>query len=225
MFELMKRPRGFSIPALIIVLSAAGFYFFNGSSDQLAAENKICSGTLEGKTIVLLGDSLAVGLSDPLRNLTESKKGDFFPDAVGGTTVDYWLGERIDDVLARAEKDKNRYPSVVFISLGTNDSNQNIAGEPAAFKRKIGELLSEIKSDVLVIWIGPPRWPPSDGKPLDTLPAKKIILKNLDERTKYFDSRILDLNNTNRNDGDRHPSPAGYRLWAEEIWRWCGGLN
>ncbi len=220
----MKKPAIFFVIGLVILVAAAVFYFY-WSAKQLVAENDVCSGSLKGKTILLTGDSLAIGLGEHLNFWAKENGGSFVMDAVGGTTIDYWAGERIKSALKRAESETNQYPAIVFVSLGTNDVAQHLTDNADIMGRRIEDLLVEVRSGTEIIWIGPPRWPTSDWEITDTSISKNVILNNLDDRTKYFDSRLIDLNNTNRNDGDGHPAPAGYDFWAKAIWRWCGGLK
>jgi len=96
--------------------------------------------------LLLIGDSLAVGMSQEFTNL--SKKSNLIPKiyAKNGTTISYWL-PKIDQIL---EKEN---PQIVYISLGTNDA----LGYDLNFNTKIDQFVQVLeKRNIKYIWILPP---------------------------------------------------------------------
>lgn len=198
--------------------------FSLGSEVFFIPNNRFCAGSWNGKTAVLIGDSLAEGLKNHLGDLVRKKNGRFLSSTVGGTTVEYWTGGRTADYLLRVEALDGRRPAIVFVSLGVNDLFSGAIAGSKVFNDSVRGLLSEIGESSKIIWIGPPRWPPVDGKKAEVKSAAAAIVGNFKGNEIYFDSRLLELKNTNRKDGDGHPAPAAYEHWADEIWKWCGGL-
>lgn len=204
-------------------------------------ERVTCGGDIKGKTVLLMGDSLAgdndasTGLKNQLQFLVENSGGKFVSDAVGGTTTDFWTGIRTAAAIKKAEQTTGKYPSVILISLGINDAAEHKINDPETLGKNIAALLNSFDSSVPILWIGPPRWPPSltyeyDAKNVmnvpvltntDTERAKNIILQYKTPNTAYFDSQTLSVNNLARMDGDGHPDAAAYTLWANAIWDWC----
>ena len=154
----------------------------------------------KGGKILLLGDSLAVGLTAELKKLAEASGYAFASSAQVGTRSDQWEA-RIAPILT-AEK-----PSLVLVSLGTNDA----AMGPAAPQQDvhIGNVAALLSSGPSLVWIAPPSLPArlNDG------PIRESINRHA---ANVIDSRSMTFY---RAPDGIHASPSGYASWADQIWQ------
>jgi len=162
----------------------------------------------ENSRVLVIGDSLARGMTPHFHTLAEEAELPLLSIAQTGTRVDQWA-----DSPELAEALIGFDPSHVFISLGTNDAYTNFSPEEVAEDvRALVEMIEE--TDAHVIWIGAPALPPSSGgMPLhpDTLEAIR------EEAPNYYDSTSLDIP---RGPDLLHPTAAGYAGWAGALWNW-----
>lgn len=156
--------------------------------------------------LLLVGDSLAVGLRAPLAALAASAGVPFEGHGVVSTRIDQWATDaKLDQYLATFK------PTHVLVSLGTNDEKVG-TGWAAKEAPKLHALLDKIaKSGAEVLWIGPP-----------TLPFTRVGVSDMVRGLvpKYFPSELLQIE---RSPDQLHPTAAGYSSWAAQIWKWVTG--
>lgn len=161
---------------------------------------------VSGQTrLLLVGDSLAVGLGPPLRALSKDQSVSFDQLAKEGTRIDQWAGSQ-----KLVEKLQTFKPTLVLVSLGTND--EYMTGD--AVKRQapfLEQLLQRLgASGVEVGWIGPPKLPrPTNGI--------TPLLQSRVPASHYFHSEALQIP---RGPDQLHPTLKGYAGWAGMIWQW-----
>lgn len=154
--------------------------------------------------ILLIGDSLAIGLAPHLAGMADEEGVPFLSSAVSGTTIRQWADrEDLADILASAD------PTLVLVSLGTNDQYSTPRDDFLEREREAVARLLERLGDVKVLWIGPPDLPRDLGVP-------EVIQEAVGDQS-YFDSRDCDFARTA--DGV-HATALGYAQWAGAIWRW-----
>jgi lysophospholipase L1-like esterase len=166
-----------------------------------------------GERLLLVGDSLSVGLAPPLGQLAKDN-GVLF-DAVGqvGTTVGQWAtpGGALNTALRQKLALK---PAVVLVSLGTNDEALTLASAQKELGG-IDALVTLVRgSGALIGWIGPPKFLPGQSfKPNGFTAAirQKVPAKD------YFPSEAYDIP---RGGDNLHPTVRGYAGWAGQIWQW-----
>jgi lysophospholipase L1-like esterase len=154
--------------------------------------------------LLLFGDSLAVGLDPHMRQLAAEVGVEAYTGrGVVGSRIDQWDDSAwLDETLASFQ------PTLILVSLGTNDE----ATSPGAVERQephLTALLDKLHaSGAEIVWIGPPSLPfPRQGV-ADMIRASVPY---------YFDSEQLDIP---RSPDHLHPNAAGYAGWAGAIWRW-----
>jgi hypothetical protein len=151
--------------------------------------------------VLLIGDSLAVGLSTPMRGLCAKSGCDFQAIAEVSTTMIQWINEPRRSLIQSALEGFR--PTLVLISLGTNDSAGNTPTD--ALNAQITKLRDWVQSSgAAIMWILPPKL-------------------NFQERVGWgvkaagiesFPSANLPLPQP---DGI-HTTGRGYAGWAEHIW-------
>lgn len=163
--------------------------------------------------VYLLGDSLAVGLSAPLKSLAKDDRMAFSSTATSGSRIDQWARDgRVDATLGRFR------PTVVLVSLGTNDAYM-MGGEQIAASQqaKAEQLLAKLRSGgAEVVWIGPPTLPASSAGHARN-EAMLSMVRGLVPPGAYFPSDKLIIP---RGPDNLHPSARGYAAWAGCLWRW-----
>lgn len=154
--------------------------------------------------LLLIGDSLAQGLMPHMRELAaEEGIAAFDGRGVVGSRLDQWSDSAwLDETLASFG------PTLVLVSLGTNDE----ATAPGAVARQADDLetlLAKIASaGATIAWIGPPTLPfPRQG-----------VSEMIEESVRYyFPSEELEIP---RAPDGLHPNVQGYAGWAGAIWSW-----
>lgn len=161
---------------------------------------------VRGSRVFLIGDSLAVGLSRPLKQLADDHGVAFDSMAVQGTRIDQWANNQ-----GMYDRLLTFHPTHILVSLGTNDEYMQLdAGARQAPSLQV--LLSRLRALGHVLWIGPPKLP----KPASN-GAIPLILENVPS-SHYFPSQRLEIPRA----GDKlHPTTAGYAGWAGQIWKWA----
>lgn len=155
--------------------------------------------------MLLLGDSLAVGLSGPLKSLGLPMQS----IAIEGTTTEFWTTN------GRARLAVALTPSIgtALISLGTNDAYAGESYAPRAFAATHQLLSTIIGAGAQVLWIGPPNLPSSYG-------SKRLNQSTIDTIRQVVESTDgalwLEHSNTNlpRQSDQLHPTQVGYVAWA-----------
>lgn len=143
---------------------------------------------------LLLGDSLAVGLTAPLGARAKQAGFEFQALAKEGTTIKQWAASP-----AVGKEIASFKPTVVFVSLGTND---DVQGNVVTADTSLQKLLVTL-GQVDLVWIGS----------LKPGPVSLMVQQRLGDA--YFHSERLALPKTP--DG-LHTTPAGYSQWAAAIW-------
>jgi lysophospholipase L1-like esterase len=182
-----------------------------------------------GDRILLVGDSLAVGLTAPLGALAAEYGIPFEALAIVGTRIDQWAQS---DALTQALQAFQ--PTIVLISLGTNDAymqgtpQQDIGQRQAPYME---QLLSKIEqytrsSDYgmgprAIVWVSPPTLPPAAV----SLPSvmrlieseHQIAFPKIKPRVAFYPTQSLTLP---RGPDGIHPVARGYAAWAGALWQW-----
>jgi len=216
----VRRPVAIALAVALGVLVLAG-----GSAATAGALHPI---SWPQERVLVIGDSLAVGLATPLEQALRARGvGAFRSIAVGGTMINQWAwsgshlqARQLDAALAEFQ------PTLVLISLGTNDEASRGAvdykGDPAqppygpgfsvANQRKdsIPKLASKL-AGVRSVWLGPPvtsRWEPDRA-------FRDLIAANWPGR--YFNTESIALAKAS---DKLHMTGSGYRTWSDAIIAW-----
>lgn len=155
------------------------------------------------KSILLLGDSLAVGLGDPMVSLGAHNGVAVDVHAISGKTAAYWQPQ-VQDLLSASR------PDLLLVSLGTNDA---VADYPAAYVAAIRAICETAKSSgVRIAWIAPPALGPLSRFP--SLGAIRQAISGCSPEVIDVSADIQDL----RSADGIHFSWQGYNEWARLIW-------
>ena len=154
--------------------------------------------------VLLIGDSLAMGLAHRLMEIALREGITFASSGTKSTTIAHWLQ---GDVLRQHMEQFD--PRLVLVCLGTND----LAGAGgAAAGHRGGELAAAVlRNGAAVAWIAPPVVPfPDKG-------FRAALEEEVQSRGRIFDSTKLTIERA----ADKvHCTPAGYRSWADAIAAW-----
>lgn len=153
--------------------------------------------------LLLVGDSLAVGLAPPLRALSADARVTFDSIAKEGTRIDQWARSQV-----LADKLAQFQPTLILVSLGTNDEYLPSA---APQEPHLHELLERLRKAAPVAWIGPPTLPKSASNGVTPMIKANV------PRSHYFPSDSLQIP---RGPDGIHPTARGYAGWAGALWRW-----
>ena len=179
---------------------------------------------IRGARVLLIGDSLAVGMGPSLEKaLASHGSASFLNIARGGTNIKQWAdADRPDG--AKLEAALAAKPSLVIISLGTNDE----ASRKPSLKPPFGptfdvatqrapaikKLLARIAgAGAEVVWLGPPTfaanlWPMQRS-------FRDLLASTVGRN--YFNTEPLDIP---RGRDNLHPSSAGHKKWVDAIMYW-----
>ena len=170
---------------------------------RLIAPRRLHSGRTR---LLIVGDSLAVGLAPPLRELSAAAQIAFEGVGKVGTRIDQWadsvgLGDTLSTFL----------PTLTLVSLGTNDEYLTGSDAVSRQREKVRVLLARIKaSGSDYVWIGPPTLP----KPTNGIVA---MLRDEIPSSHYYPSDALTIP---RGGDGIHPTARGYAGWAGALWQW-----
>lgn len=184
---------------LVSILAAPGTA--HASAAQTGASSQ--KSDAAPKRMLLLGDSLAVGLGPPLKKLAASKGIGVAHDGKVGTTSAAWAhGQSLAADLARDNFD------TVLVSLGTNDMAGSWTAEQVA--SYMGAIVDAVqKRGARVVWVAPPRMP--------TLREEAVRKAIASLGVAVFPSDALEI----PRGGDKiHPTAIGYAGWAGAILSW-----
>jgi lysophospholipase L1-like esterase len=151
--------------------------------------------------VLLIGDSLAQGLSPPLTALARESRIGMTTLAQQGSTIGAWTRGALNPGLRAKLAEK---PTLVLISLGTNDEYLAPTQLPqvAADAKALLALLDPIP----VVWILPPTLPKSIG----VTPLLRDLAPHAFDSFAYKIPRAAD---------GIHPTPTGYSGWAGTLWK------
>jgi lysophospholipase L1-like esterase len=150
------------------------------------------------QSIYVVGDSLAQGLSLPLKQFAQDKKIKFHSRTIVGSTSIFWSKSY------QFKNDLKTYsPDLIIVSLGTNDMKLSHAAQKEI--EKISQQL--INTGARIIWLVPPSMPFTDNGVRDViyhLPSQINKLKCEDFSLERSKDKI-------------HFTFKGYNDWAECI--------
>ena len=149
----------------------------------------------EGDRLLLVGDSLAVGLTLPLKQLATSSGVKFAAMAKESTTIAHWSTADFPE------------SDVVLVVLGTNDMKLL---DPLSERPKLDALLAKLsKLSKRVVWVLPPPMPFPD----------KGVLAMIDEAARAAKIALVPPLDIPRAPDKIHSTARGYAAWAGFIWR------
>lgn len=154
-----------------------------------------------GSRIMLVGDSLAAGLSSHMTRRARSSGYSLTSVAESGTTARYWTRRLAKEVDVRR-------PHLVIISLGTNDAlhaGKSDKIDPEWFEDVVNAARSR---GAVVVWL----LPPMDASVTARIREVHDIIQSLDVDT-------FQTPNLETFDGI-HPTGAGYARWTAAVWLW-----
>jgi len=205
-----------AIGAGVAGLAVAAYLLFRKRSQAAAP---ILTGR---QRILVMGDSLAVGMLPTFSSLAARDGHEFYGKgcamgatggaactAVTGSSTPQWARDAWLGAALAASK-----PSVVLISLGTNDFKGGASYAPTV-RSAAQSIASKIRAaGATPVWIDPLRMPFEDSA------MARDAWRN--SGSIAFDSSQLDFKRA----GDGiHLTPAGYQGWAEQIWSWLSGQS
>jgi len=165
----------------------------------------------KGIRVLLIGDSLAVGMAPHFAALAKEAGVDFRSLAKTGTRIDQWASS------AELAKLLETYrPEMVLVSLGTNDSFMRGPDVVPKQQAHLELLVGLLGATEHIVWIGPPTLPnpPSPGIAKMIQDAAGGVLA---PRFSYFHSERLQMP---RGPDQLHPNVRGYAGWAGAVWHW-----
>jgi lysophospholipase L1-like esterase len=186
---------------------------------------------LDPRRILLVGDSLAVGLGKyGFPKVENVDKYAFLVDAVGGTPIEYWVNRTaedstgytigVDKITPLIEKVR---PSTILVSLGTN--NAGALFNPKTINRLYWDLLvngwgAAGGPKPSIVFIAPhkitsPKLPHINEVRDALLSLSAQFNPEANQRVYYFDSSKFEIP---VGSDEIHPGPAGYEAWAKNIW-------
>lgn len=168
-----------------------------------ATDAGVATGSLAGKTVLHVGDSMVGGTG----GLTKSLEARFTAEGatmihdhkVSESIVSFDKSSRLKDLLAKHE------PDIVIITLGTNDA---LVPHPQAYAQNLRSIAKRVGTREC-FWIGPPLWKPDTGGIVG------VLRENI-APCRLFDSSKLDIK---RQTDGVHPTGTGGAEWAGHFWR------
>lgn len=161
----------------------------------------------ENTRLLLIGDSLAQGLSPHLRELATEHAIPYLGAGVSGSRIDQWLASRwLDESLAELA------PTLVLVVLGTNDAFGSLSPEQVG--GNLEALLSRFPEQAEVVWVGAPTLPETYG---GRSPDPEVLDAIAERSPHYFPSHELAIP---RGPDRLHPTVHGYAGWAGALWDW-----
>lgn len=159
-----------------------------------------------GKRVLLLGDSLAVGLASQMGALASRNGASFVAQAKSGTTFVQWRSE------FRKALETYR-PDVVVVSLGTNDAvSPSIEASKVAMEQMAADALT---FGARLIWAGLPVMAPR----IQSVDAMRAAI--VGTGLPYYRAEAQDFPRA----PDRiHFTGQGYADWANALWAWMTGV-
>lgn len=147
--------------------------------------------------VALIGDSLAVGLAGPLKTEIQVP---FEGVAKGGTDIRAWLSGQMASALNNVLAAK---PTIVLISLGTNDTAPASQPNAETIKSRVAALVDKVRvAGSTPVWLLPGPLPWSTDALLSSIAATGV--------------RTIAQPQVSKPD-KIHPSGEGYKTWAKAI--------
>ena len=161
----------------------------------------------KGSTVLLIGDSLAVGMSAEFRKIAVKAGYKPVTHAKIGSMTTQWLKWIKSDL-------KAHQPKVVVVSLGTNDAAgyANVVKNPKMHAQLV-QLIEE--SGAFAVWIGPPA---ISKKRVEKIEEVRKIIKEVVPI--YFASEELEI----RLEDGIHANATGYGLWIRSVWHMTSSM-
>ncbi len=157
-----------------------------------------------GATVMLIGDSLAVGMEPKF--ISRARRAGYVPvsHTVNGTSIFQWIK------WIKSDLERNR-PELVVVSLGTNDAI--IYDRVKQHAGLYGEFVKIVEdSGAVLVWLGPPD---ISSKRIPHIADERALIKKYAPH--YFESEVIEK--PLKGDGI-HSSPAGYNRWMGAAWDW-----
>lgn len=160
--------------------------------------------------ILLVGDSLALGMSYQFIKLARENGYNPHTSAIGGSNTLQWVS-KIDKELIHHK------PKLVLVSLGTNESGywgQFILNHPDIYKDFVNKIN---KTGAKIVWIGLPELP------MNKLPQQNKVRELINNATDvYYDSTTIQIQKA---EDEIHATPEGYKYWINQVWDWMVQRN
>lgn len=155
-----------------------------------------------GTSILLVGDSLAVGLYPRLEKLADGCGVEFDAHPIGGSNVSQWAAWIGADLAIWK-------PLVVLASIGGNDFQRT---DPDKVRVAIGKFVAAVRgAGARLLWISPPTFPFADTAGVRAMWAEVPLLDT-------FPAEQYEIPRA----GDKiHPTATGYDMLAGLIWTWA----
>lgn len=162
----------------------------------------------EDSRILVVGDSMAEGLTPFLRTMAAEAQLPFQALHARGTTITDWAGLVRTEHAAALEAALSQFePTIVLVVLGTNDEYLP-AASVAAEEDDLYQLLDKLEG-LDVAWVGVPPLPrPESNGAVELIEATGVPT---------FPTENLDIP---RGPDRLHPTVAGYGQWAGTLWSW-----
>lgn len=171
-----------------------------------------------GRRVLLIGDSLAVGMAPHFKALAKELGAKFEALALSGTRIDEWAkSAKLEQVLQTFQ------PELVLISLGTNDEYMQGNVVPQQ-EKALDTLIKKISTYTRnsdyglgpewIVWIGPPTLPKASNGIVEMI---RRASGGIPGRFYYYPSDRLTIP---RGPDKIHPTARGYAGWAGAIWHW-----
>lgn len=191
-----------SLPVVLLGVAAAALFVL--SKKKGAASSSGEPSSWGKRPVAVIGDSLAVGLVEPMRKLATSAGLGFYSDATGGAGVGAFPPSRLAAVPTG---------SLVFVSLGGNDRQATWrAGELAAQAKALVATLAN--KGCAVTWLNMP-FPtlPDTTHTVEAWRASGAAEADLGSAADWQPYRAPD---------GVHLTPEGYQVLAEGLWQQSG---
>lgn len=154
--------------------------------------------------VYLFGDSLAQGLTTPLRALAARDGVPFEADSQVGSTTNAWLTRGPDGAAAFGA-------TVAIVVLGTNDAAANEEHQKR-FASHVRTVLTNLKArGITPIWVIPP------PMPFSTSLVERALIES--------DARLVRTVGPLERYDRIHPTPGEFSRWATEIWASTAALR
>lgn len=162
-----------------------------------------------GEKIWLIGDSLGVGLLQPLGEIAQAHGFTLAGEPVGGTTVGYWDAHPIDMA-------KQWGASVVVVVLGTNDAAATEQYRDTVASKSAHLVARLHSSGMRVCWVGPG----SDFKFLEGGREVQTMVASSSGAEMVLDPTVQKFQ---KQPDNVHPTTSGYANMAQWIWNRLSG--